>query len=153
MDLPTVLSSAVVAGLVAGLVTLRTTERKIAITNITQQRKIWRDKVRDKALEAIKAYEDNNNSRIREIYVEFQLILNPDDDDDKSILDTIWQMYESEESNSELTVELSEKLSLLLKHDWERAKREAKPIFFRFFNPKRICYQNFTKKRNSNDNS
>jgi len=46
VDLPTVLSSAVVAGLVAGLVTLRTSERKIAIENITQQRQLWREKIR-----------------------------------------------------------------------------------------------------------
>lgn len=46
MDLPTVLSSGVLAGLVAGLVTLRMSERKIAIENITQQRQIWREKIR-----------------------------------------------------------------------------------------------------------
>ncbi|NCB82546.1 MAG: hypothetical protein EOM38_09140 [Bacilli bacterium] len=56
MDLSTVLGSGVVAGLVAGLVTLRTTERKIAIENITKQRQLWREKIRAKALETSQAY-------------------------------------------------------------------------------------------------
>ncbi|MDL2195310.1 hypothetical protein [Shewanella algae] len=43
MDIATVLSSGVVAGLIAGLVSLRTSERQIAIENITKQREIWRD--------------------------------------------------------------------------------------------------------------
>ena len=63
MDLSTVLGS----GVVAGLVTLRTTERKIAIENITQQRKVWRDKVREKALETSKAYKDNDVSKLKEL--------------------------------------------------------------------------------------
>ena len=137
-----ILSSAVVAGLVAGLVTLRTTERKIAIENITQQRQLWREKIREKALEVVQAYKNNDRARIEELYVEFQLLLNPEDGNDIAILDTIWKMQEEEKEHSNLSIELSEKLSLLLKHDWERAKYEAKPVFFWCTNkPKRISYK------------
>ena len=148
MDLPTVLSSGVVAGLVAGLVALRTTERKIAIENITQQRKLWRDKVRDKALEVSKATKDSDTSKIKELYGEFQLILNPEDRDDKSILDTLWEMQNNVENN-DLIIELMEKLALLLKHDWERAKLEAKPVWHFWGKPKRISYDVFMNKRNA----
>ena len=146
MDLSTVLGSGVVAGLVAGLVTLITTERKIAIENITQQRQIWREKVREKAIDVIQAYEKKDKSRLNELYVEFQLILNPENNNDKSILDSLWAML-SEEENKKLPVELSEKLALLLKHDWERAKKEAKFVFVPFRKPKRIAYSEFNKKR------
>jgi len=65
--LPIIFSSGVVVGLVGALVTLRTTERKISIENITQQRKLWRDTVREKALEVVQAYNNNDNSRIKEL--------------------------------------------------------------------------------------
>jgi len=147
MDLATVLSSGVVAGLVAGLVTLRVNERKIAIENITQQRQIWREKIRLKAVEVVKEYASNNKPKIIELYVDFQLILNPEDKLDTSILDTIWKMSQTENDLS-LSIELSEKLALLLKHDWERAKNESKPILFGSSEPERITYENFSNKRN-----
>lgn len=148
MDLTTILSSGVVAGLVAGLVTLRTTERKIAIENITQQRKLWRDKVREKSLEAAKGYKNNDASKLKELYGEFQLILNPEDDNDKSILDTLWQM-QNEHKEKDLIIEFTEKLALLLKHDWERAKLEAKPVWHFWGKPKRIDYNKFKNKRDA----
>jgi len=148
MDLTTILSSGVVAGLVAGLVTLRTTERKIAIENITQQRKLWRDKVREKSLEVAKGYKNNDASKLKELYGEFQLILNPEDDNDKSILDTLWQM-QNEHKEKDLIIEFTEKLALLLKHDWERAKLEAKPVWHFWGKPKRIPYNQFKNKRDA----
>lgn len=148
MDLTTILSSGVVAGLVAGLVTLRTTERKIAIENITQQRKLWRDKVREKSLEAAKGYKNNDASKLKELYGEFQLILNPEDDNDKSILDTLWQM-QNEHKEKDLIIEFTEKLALLLKHDWERAKLEAKSVWHFWGKPKRIPYNKFENKRDA----
>lgn len=148
MDLTTILSSGVVAGLVAGLVTLRTTERKIAIENITQQRKLWRDKVREKSLEVAKGYKNNDASKLKELYGEFQLILNPEDDNDKSILDTLWQM-QNEHKEKDLIIEFTEKLALLLKHDWERAKLEAKPVWHFWGKPKRIDYNKFKNKRDA----
>lgn len=146
MDLSTVLSSGVVAGLVAGLVTVRTVERKIAIENITQQRQHWRENVRSKCKEVVSAYSEGNASRLTELYSEFQLMLNPEDVNDVSILDTLWEMQGDEKSLG-LAVELSEKISLLLKHDWERAKREAKPLWFRIGESQRTSYDNFSHKR------
>lgn len=146
MDFSTVLSSGVIAGLVAGLVTISTTERKIAIENITQQRQLWRHNVREKCIETVKAFKNSDSLRIAELYIEFQLILNPLDVNDKSILDTLWDM-QSKYDDSKLVVELAEKLSLLLKHDWERAKLEARPIWFRRSEPERISYVDFQHKR------
>jgi len=146
LDLPTVLSSAVVAGLVAGLVTLRTSERKIAIENITQQRQLWREKIRDLSLKIKSSYKSGNKDELNAQYVEMQLLLNPQDRDDKCILDTIWAMLEEAESAT-LHIVLAEKLSLLLKHDWERAKLEAKPVWYRFRKAKRVPYEKSKFKR------
>lgn len=146
MDLPTILSSAVVAGLVAGLVTLRTSERKIAIENITQQRQLWREKIRDLSLKIKSSYKSGNKDELNGQYVEMQLLLNPEDSNDKCILDTIWAMLEETES-TKLHIVLAEKLSLLLKHDWERAKIEAKPVWYMFCKVKRVSYEKSKFKR------
>jgi hypothetical protein len=146
VDLPTVLSSAVVAGLVAGLVTLRISERKIAIENITQQRQLWREKIRSLSLKIKGSYKSGNKDELNSQYIEMQLLLNPEDSNDKSILDTIWEMIEETDS-TKLHIILSEKLSLLLKHDWERAKLEAEPVWYRFKKVKRISYEKSKFKR------
>jgi hypothetical protein len=142
MDIPTVLSSALLAGLVAGLVTLRTTERKIAIENITKQRQLWREKIRDVALRVNTSYINGDTKDLTSQYIEVQLLLNPCDCDDKSILDTILKMIKGA-GDSNLNIELSEKLSLLLKHDWERAKLEAKSFRFNIVGLRRISYEKF----------
>lgn len=146
MDMTTLFSSIVVAGIVAGLVSLRTSERKIAIENITQQRQLWRDKIRKIALDISSAYAKNKSHKIKDYYIELQLLLNPNDSDDLAILDTVWSMIKEIESE-ELDIELAEKLSLLLKHDWERAKFEAKSYPFRIMSATRKPYADFTNKR------
>ncbi len=146
MDLATVLSSGVLAGLVAGLVTLRTTERKIAIENITQQRQAWREKIREKANQIHAHYQDGEKKNLLANYIELSLLLNPNDANDYSILDTLWLMI-SEEDESNIDIEFAEKLALLLKHDWERAKREAKPFWFNFNSVQRVSYSNYKYKR------
>ena len=45
-----IFTSSVVAGLVAAFVTIWTTQIKISIENITQERAKWRAKVREKTL-------------------------------------------------------------------------------------------------------
>ncbi len=134
MNLITVLTSGGVAGLVGGFVALRISKRNILIENITKERKLWREKVRTKASEVVKYYQEKNHLRLMRLYVEFQIILNPNDKDDISILGTLWNMKkakedEDKEEDSNLIIEFSEKLSLLLKHDWERSKLEAKPVW------------------------
>ncbi|WP_354688968.1 hypothetical protein MRK42_06960 [Aeromonas sp. 19NY04SH05-1] len=146
MDITTILSSGVIAGAVAGFVTLRTSERKISIENITQQRQIWRDKIRQLAIDICSAYSRNERYKIKSYYIELQLLLNPDDGDDREILDTVWRMKEREVIEG-LDIEFSEKISLLLKHDWERAKLEAKSSIIRIISAYRIPYSSFKYKR------
>ena len=103
-------------------------------------------------MDTSRTYEGNDASRLKELYVEFQLILNPEDKNDKSILDTLWAMQNKDEKNNLLIlIEFSEKLALLLKHDWERAKLEAKPLWYSWSKPTRKSYDEFKNKRNATD--
>lgn len=128
MDIATVLSSGVVAGLIAGLVSLRTSERKIATENITKQREIWRDKVRTKSLDVTNAIENKALSKLCGLYTEFSHLLNPEDTEDLAILSLLW-CFKSGDFEEKSHVEFIERVSLLLKHDWERAKQSLGSFF------------------------
>jgi hypothetical protein len=130
MDPSTVLSSGVVAGLVAGLVTLRGSERKIQIENITQERAKWREKIRANALLVYQAAEKGDLKALGESRLAFQLLLNPFDAEDMAIIGSITALTQTPDPKPRLP-EFAGRVSYLLKHDWERAKAEAKPWFFR----------------------
>lgn len=148
MDSNLILSSSVLAGLVAGLVALRSGERKIQIENVTQERAKWRSKIRDLSLAVHQATTSRNSGRLGELVLEFSLILNPIDEEDKAIPDLIYRLADSHDT-SELLLELRERISLLLKHDWERAKHESHSWFHRN-EPQRLKYSDY-KNNNGKD--
>ena len=129
MDLTPFLTSAVVAALVAGLVTLRSSERKIQIENITQERAKWREKIRANALLVHQSVASNEKAKLAELRLVFALLLNPHDSEDKAILQCIEDLKSAEAPEPKMP-EFSGRVAFLLKHDWERAKHEAKPWFF-----------------------
>ncbi|MBI4190945.1 MAG: hypothetical protein HY525_10460 [Betaproteobacteria bacterium] len=144
-----VLGSSVVAGLVAALVTLRTSERGIKIENITKERAKWREKVREKALEVHKAAQSGKKDRLLELYLEFSLILNPIDGEDHAIL-TVLETISTNPSSEEKLKEFVVRLALLLKHDWERAKLEAEPVWWRACRKaSRVSYAEWQRSRAS----
>jgi hypothetical protein len=130
MDFSTVLASGVVSALIAGLVSLRTSERKIQIENITQERAKWREKIRSNALLVQQAAAAHDRAKVKELHGVFQLLLNPLDDEDNDLLRSIDAMSTIDRPEPRLA-EFLARVALLLKHDWERAKREAKPWFLR----------------------
>ncbi|WP_404361603.1 hypothetical protein [Methylotuvimicrobium sp. KM1] len=148
MDFAVFLSSSVVGGLVAGFVALRNSERKILIENVTKERAKWREKIRIKSNEVYKAAEADESAKLLELRLEFSLNLNPFDNEDNAILGAIVNLKVSENREIKLA-EFSERVALLLKHDWERAKFEAKPWFFRCYPPKRTTFAEWLKLRSS----
>jgi len=135
----TFITSAVVAALVSGLVTLRNSERKIQIENITQERAKWREKIRSHALLVHKAAYSNDATALSELHLTFSHLLNPFDPEDTAILDAIRRL--SGIQNPELRLpEFTKRIAYLLKHDWERAKYEAKPWFFKCKKPMRVPF-------------
>jgi hypothetical protein len=125
----TLLTSSVIAAIVAAAVAVWTTQKRISIENITQDRRAWREKIREKALmvhDALIARDEQVLNRLRS---EFRALLNPRDPDDNEIISCIRPLNEGKEF--EHADEFAERVSLLLKHDWERVKLEAGPLIMR----------------------
>jgi len=147
MDFTAFLSSSVVGGLVAGFVSLRSGERRIQIENVTQERAKWREKLRVKTTEVHQAAVDKDLKKLAALHLEFALNLNPFDGEDAAILAAIKSLTLPDTLELKLS-ELSDRVALLLKHDWERAKHETKPRFFRCKQPKRTSYAEFKSRAN-----
>lgn len=137
------LTSAVVAALVAAVVSVFTSERKISAENVIQERKIWREKIRDLSSKVYKALTSKDASerddQLKELKAEISLLVNPHDPMDKEILDLIIAPTKVERSD-----EFVVRVALLLKHDWERAKREAS-LWRRLSEqePQRVSFEHF----------
>ena len=131
------LGSSVVVALVAGLVSLRTSERQIAIENVTKERTKWREKIRATARDIHAAAVAGDLAKLQSLHLDMALSLNPDDHEDAEILRCIRVL----DSNNSDTTELTYRLALLLKHDWERAKWECRRPWWRpFREPRRIKF-------------
>ncbi|MBK7052101.1 MAG: hypothetical protein IPH54_16105 [Rhodoferax sp.] len=107
--LSTVLTSAVVSACLTGLFTLQSSERKIQIENITQERAKWRERIRSNGLLVHKAAVAHEAASLAELSFVFQLLLNPHDSEDKLIIRCIDDL----KSASDLTPKLSEFTSRL----------------------------------------
>jgi hypothetical protein len=149
-----VLEPTIVAAFVSGVISLiglslsafvalRTNDRQIQIENITKERAKWRDKIRKMSIQAHQAWASGNTEKIKEIRLNFTLNLNPFHGEDAAILESIDKLS-GKKDDLEIE-EFSDRVSLLLKHDWERAKFEAKSWNARFFccQPTRVSYSEF----------
>jgi len=139
LDFTVFFSSSVVGGLIAGFIALRTLERNIQIENITQERAKWREKIRIKSVEVHQASMAYNKDKLSQLRLEFSLNLNPFEIEDSSILSVIADLQDSKDRGTKLA-EFSDRVALLLKHDWERAKYEAKHFNCHLCPPERITY-------------
>lgn len=143
METTLLLSSSVLAGLIAALVAIRASERKIQIENVTQERAKWRAKIRELSLAVHQSVATGNNARLGELVLEFSLVLNPLDEEDNAIPDLIYKLTNTSEK-SELLLEFRERIALLLKHDWQRAKHESYSWFYKN-PPNRMTYSDYKK--------
>ena len=146
-SLTTFLSSVVVSGLVAALASIRSNERNIQIQNITQERAKWRDKIRAAAAKGLKAIREIDQALLHESQLEFSLNLNPHHIEDQWIVNCL-RIESDPKKNEDLAAEFTIRVSLLLKHDWERAKNEARPFIFRESDPSRMSFEAYVIKKN-----
>ena len=123
------LTSTVIAAIVAAAVAVWTAQRRISIENITQDRRAWREKIRENALLVHDALISRNEKSLNRLRAEFAALLNPKDMDDKEIIGCITLPDDGQEI--ERANEFAERIALLLKHDWERVKLEAGPLVMR----------------------
>ena len=122
-------TSTVISAIVAACVAAWTAHRKISIENITQDRRAWREKVREKALSVHDALISKSETSLNRLRAEFALLLNPKDPLDQEIIACI--TIPDDGPVIERANEFAERIALLLKHDWERAKLEVSPCFMR----------------------
>ncbi|MGM9983796.1 MAG: hypothetical protein ACI38O_03830 [Fibrobacter intestinalis] len=138
----------VIAGFFSGslftaLVTKNTSDNSIRVDNITKERKKWRDDLRD-GLQALhrlyqrttlpksdKQPEEDIFPVVFHSYHEakcfFQCRLNPNDEEDRKILD---ELEELQQKKNFLTLKnIDSAVSTLLKFEWNRAKYESTPHF------------------------
>ena len=133
-SLSVVLGSTLLATLVSAWVSKTISERRIYAENITKERAKWRDRIRLIA----SRYPSANAKEQGQYEIEFISRLNPYDPEDLKLVESL---RESGEKNSK---ELAIRVALLLKHDWERAKNEAKPLTGRCAYPtKRLTYKEY----------
>jgi hypothetical protein len=143
----TLAGSAVVAALIAGLVSLRTTTRNINVEHVTKERARWREEVRREALDVHRAAAQEDWSRMEELRLAFTLILNPFDAEDQAIVNLVGTLRNREQKDVALR-EFGDRVSLLLKHDWERAKSEASSVTGRIFRDvERVPYEILRRRR------
>ncbi len=113
-----------------------------------QERTKWRKKIRKLSLSVQKSQQKGNKEKLNNIRSELVLSLNPHDTNDQEIITTIDQIIKNPE-NPEKIIEFIERISLLLKHDWERAKGEADPLDYHYLNNRRIPYEEYKKTKPS----
>ena len=147
MDFGTVLASGVVAALVSGLVAIKNSERKILIENVTQERTKWREKIRTINDEVQNAFLEKDEKGIQILRSRLRLLLNPIDPMDCDIILDL-KTLEEDGATQEKFDRFSIKLSLLLKHDWERVKREAVNSIFRQQDAVRLSYDEYLRTAN-----
>ena len=124
-EYPIVLALITVAGVVvSALVTWSIAQRRIAIKHVTAERSEWRRNVRTLAAQVHKSILRNETGRLPSLRTKFGALLNPLDPEDEELLKLITE-DSSNESREKKGKEFNTRISLLLKHDWERAKLEA----------------------------
>ena len=105
-------------------VTWHTASKRIQVQNVTEERRKWRGKERETALQVHDAIISNDKAKIRRLRNEFRARLNPIDPDDRGIIDCIVG-DDTEKKRVKQAERFARRIALLLKHDWERAKRES----------------------------
>lgn len=118
-------------GLVSAILVWAMAQKRIVMENITQERSKWRATIRCKALEVHDAMIRGDTNKINKLQCEFIALLNPCDCEDEKIIESIDLRGVQPEKRLQKAKCFAKQVSLLLKHDWERAKLEAKPVIFR----------------------
>jgi len=115
-----------IGGFITAFFAFKKDDKSNQLKHITEERKQWRVKIRELVVKFLDEDSINptNAKLLLSIRTEIAINLNPEDDEDNHILD-LMDDYIKEKSNDK-RIKLSEAFAILLKHDWERVKKEAK---------------------------
>jgi len=123
-----VLGSGVLSALLTSFFGKLQNDKNIKIENITKERRDWRDKIRNLTKEVNEKFYDNKFEKIKPLISDFETRLNPIDknNEDQKIIDILYLISKLESQKEEKINEFNKRIALLLKHDWERVKKEVK---------------------------
>ena len=113
----------VLSALIAGFAAWQAGERQVRIRNVTEERAKWRARVRELAVDLSGAGAGEPGAVDRAV-VGLRLLLNPYDQLDREIV-ALLDGLQSDAPDRDQLARVVVRLQLVLKHDWERAKREA----------------------------
>lgn len=130
----TLLFSAIIAVIVA----YATAKAASYSKDVVEERQKWRERIRELAIEAVQMIhaKETRSKEYQTLLSEFHLRLNPDDINDKEIIETLEKSIQKPDEI--LAKKILAQVSRLLKHDWERAKTEARLLSFGEPNGKEI---------------
>lgn len=136
------LLAAIIGGIIGTISAQFIVQRRIEMENVTQERAKWRDRIRSLTPEVHNAIMMKNGAwrtqELKKYQNIFRTLLNPSDHEDKKIISVIDPDSEHQNGQDGQAKEFGERISLLLKHDWERAKEEVKHPLFRGCEPERL---------------
>lgn len=124
-----------IAGWLTAFFALRKDERAIHIEQVTKERAKWRDNMRTLTEEIVTIFflkeDKNNKGRISALRSRLTTSINPKDDThDQAILDHFDRLFDGNGTDTHV---FTQRIALLLKHDWERVKWECMPIYEKLF--------------------
>lgn len=120
-----ILSSSLLTAFITAYITKYNNDKNIKVKTILKQRKRWRDKIRYFTRLVNHNYYENNFSYILPLICEFEIRLNPKDKEDNKILKNLYLLSKLKSNEEDIINEFNKRISLLLKHDWERVKSEV----------------------------
>lgn len=134
---------AIIGAIIGAISAQSIVQRRIQMENVTQHRKKWRKEIRDLVLKVHDVIMENEQSERRTQELQkyqniFRTQLNPYDPEDNEIIEVIGRACNHTENAKELAKEFGKRVSILLKHDWDRSKEEVKHPLLRCCEPKRL---------------
>lgn len=123
-----VIGSSVIASSVTAIFTKINSDKSLKLKYITEERRKWRDAIRDSIVRLRKVYNSSYDIKNKKkIYSEIKtyilLRLNPNDKNDRQIIELLDEFIQT--NNIEKLKKIEEAMAYLLKFDWERAKKES----------------------------
>ena len=128
---------------VGGLLTYLTALRTLYNDSVVSERKAWRDRIREIALAVVESAQAQDFQKLNLLRHDLEIRLNPGDPKDIAILKcAILQSGDDNncETSKKARDEFVSRVSILLKHDWERVKLETSLWKKYFFTSERPNY-------------
>lgn len=118
-----ILGSGIFGSLITLLFTRYDNDKSIIIQNVTQERQKWRKKIRALVVAINKNSLNGNWQKVAEARAQLQVLINPYDANDKDIINRLVSLEFCKDTST--LQEFNDSISRLLKHDWERVKKET----------------------------